>query len=86
VVSISRAARRNGIGTIVLNDRPSGLENSAFSKATVCPSAAPKKSPSGADTAGFSALSQNISSRSERSITGVRSPTVIQILRTTPLP
>ena len=47
-----RAAVRNGIGTTALNDRPSGLENSAFSNDAVWPRPGPKKSPNGTATAG----------------------------------
>jgi hypothetical protein len=76
---------RNGIGTTELKLLPSGLENSADSKTAVRPSPIPKKSPSGALTAGVVAPSQYMSSRRPRSIFGLRSPKVIQMRRTVPL-
>jgi hypothetical protein len=49
---------RKGIGTTVLRLRPSGFEKSADSNGTMRPSPMPKKSPSGALTAGVRAPSQ----------------------------
>jgi hypothetical protein len=64
--------------------RPSGFEKSADSNCAICPSPTPKKSPTGALTAGFAAPSQNISSLNPRSICGLRSGIVIQMRRTMP--
>ena len=77
---------KKGIGIYVLNDFPSGLENNAFSKGTMQPSVAQKKSPSGAETAGVLAPSQNISNFKDLNNSGVRSLTVIHILFIIPLP
>lgn len=48
--------------------QPSGSANKAFSKTTFLPSPPPRKSPNGADTAGFFSLSENISISSALSI------------------
>src|SRR6056297_3458965 len=50
-----------GIFTFELNDLPSGLKNNLLSKGNKSPCAVPKKSPIGAETAGFFASSQYIS-------------------------
>ena len=75
---------RNGIGTKQLRLRPSGFEKSADSNCAIWPSPTPKKSPTGALTAGLAAPSQNISSFRPRSICGLRSGIVIQMRRTVP--
>src|SRR5215212_6624485 len=75
----------NGMGTIELKLRPSGFENSADSKVIVRPRPCPKKSPTGALTAGVFAPSQYMSIRRPRSIRGLRSGKVIQMRRTVPL-
>jgi len=73
------------MGTQQLKLRPSGLEKSADWNVAQRPNPWPKKSPSGALTAGRSVPSQNISKRSPRSIRGERSLIVIQMRRTVPL-
>jgi hypothetical protein len=67
-----RAALRNGIGRVMLKDRPSGFWNSALSKGTARPRPTPKKSPMGAWTAGVAAPSQYISSRTSRRCSALR--------------
>src|SRR5690349_12356123 len=81
-----RMPLRNGMGTLALKLRPSGLENSADSNGKVRPRPTPKKSPSGASTAAVLAPSQYMERRRPRSIFGPRSFSVIQMRRTMPLP
>jgi hypothetical protein len=75
----------NGIWTNELKLRPSGLANRADWKGTIWPRPRPKKSPTGALTAGARTPSQYMSRRKERSIFGERSGNVIQMRRTVPL-
>src|SRR5690349_23168556 len=80
------AAVLKGMGMLQLKDLPSGSEKNSLSKGVLRPKPIPKKSPRGADTAGVLELSQYISKRNERSITGERSFTVSQMRRTIPAP
>ena len=82
-----RAAVRKGIGTVMLNDRPSGFWNSALSNGTARPSPIPKKSPIGALTAGVAARSQYISRRTSRRCSALRGMVpLIQMRWTMPAP
>ena len=85
MTSATRIPERNGIGTTETRLRPSGLEKSADWNACISPSASPKKSPSGTSTAGVAAPSHVICSRSDLSITGLRSLSVSHMRRTIPL-
>src|SRR4051812_19281398 len=73
------------MGTKQLKLRPSGFEKSADWKAAVRPSPTPKKSPTGALTAGVAAPSQYMSIRRLLSIFGLRSQNVIHMRRPVPL-
>ena len=86
LTSTSRAPLRNGIGTQQLNERPSGDEKQAFSKAVMWPRLWQKKSPKGAWTAGVCAPSQYISIFRPRSAAPSRFQSVAQIRRIVPLP